>query len=207
MAGPRHPAPAALAAGPRRGRRVHRRRRLHRPVDRLLPQPGRRPRSRIVVLEATFAGYGASGRNGGWVTAAAARLAAPATPGARGAAGVRDLRSSSATRWTRSAAGLRRRGHRRDLVKGGKLTVATSAAQQARLRAPARAANAPGATDADVVRYLDARDLDGRVQRARRARRRCTRRTAPACSPPRWSPGWPRAVAAGAACRSTRRPR
>src|SRR6185437_11231970 len=27
------------------------------------------PALRIIVLEATFAGYGASGRNGGWVTA------------------------------------------------------------------------------------------------------------------------------------------
>ena len=27
------------------------------------------PRSRVVVLEAAFAGFGASGRNGGWVTA------------------------------------------------------------------------------------------------------------------------------------------
>src|ERR1700746_3405609 len=49
------------------------------------------PGLRIVMLEAAFAGYGASGRNGGWVTAglpgSRARYAAPP----QGRNGVREL--------------------------------------------------------------------------------------------------------------------
>src|ERR1700752_1996836 len=56
----------------------------------------RRPDARIVVLEAAFAGYGASGRNGGWVTsempgsrARYARAAGGPAGGAGLAGGVR----------------------------------------------------------------------------------------------------------------------
>ena len=68
MAGTRHPAAAALAAGQHR-------------ADVCIVGAGYTglwtayylsradPALRIVVLEASFAGYGASGRNGGWVTA------------------------------------------------------------------------------------------------------------------------------------------
>src|SRR5215471_13123438 len=57
---------------------------------------GMRPDLRVVVLDAAFAGYGASGRNGGWVTAALpgsrARYAhGPGIAGRAGAAGVREL--------------------------------------------------------------------------------------------------------------------
>ena len=59
------------------------------------------PALRIVVLEASFAGFGASGRNGGWVTATC-RGHGPATPGTRGARTASASSSgSSATRLTR----------------------------------------------------------------------------------------------------------
>src|ERR1700747_830874 len=45
------------------------------------------PALRIVVLEASFAGYGASGRNGGWGTAELPGAGARYHPGPRGAGG------------------------------------------------------------------------------------------------------------------------
>ena len=49
------------------------------------------PALRIVMLEANFAGYGASGRNGGWVTSALPGSRARYARGPRGRDGVRDL--------------------------------------------------------------------------------------------------------------------
>ena len=60
------------------------------------------PGLRIVVLEASFAGFGASGRNGGWVTADLAGITGPlrqAPLAARPASA--SLSGSSATRSTR----------------------------------------------------------------------------------------------------------
>ena len=51
----------------------------------------RRPDARIVVLEAAFAGYGASGRNGGWVTSELPGSRAIYSRGPGGASGVRAL--------------------------------------------------------------------------------------------------------------------
>src|ERR1700678_3321599 len=52
---------------------------------------GLRPGLKIVVLEAAFVGYGASGRNGGWVTAELPGSRAPYAPGPGGGAGGRGL--------------------------------------------------------------------------------------------------------------------
>jgi hypothetical protein len=49
------------------------------------------PGLRIIVLEESFAGFGASGRNGGWVTAALPGSRARYAMHPRGARGVRDL--------------------------------------------------------------------------------------------------------------------
>ena len=59
------------------------------------------PGLRIVVLEASFAGFGASGRNGGWVTATlpGSRARYASTRGARPASASSS--GSSATRSTR----------------------------------------------------------------------------------------------------------
>ena len=70
LASHRRRRPDAPAAPPRRhrGGRRDRGRRLHRPVDRVLPardRPGAADRDR----RGEFAGFGASGRNGGWCSA------------------------------------------------------------------------------------------------------------------------------------------
>jgi glycine/D-amino acid oxidase-like deaminating enzyme len=93
------------------------------------------PRSRVVVLEAAFAGYGASGRNGGWVTSELPGSRARYARGPRGVAGVRDL--EAALRDTVDEVGrvCAAESIAADFVKGGRLSVATSPAQLARLRA------------------------------------------------------------------------
>ncbi len=70
------------------------------------------PGLRIVLLEASFAGFGASGRNGGWVTAGLPGSRARYAGHPRGRDGVA---SSSATprHGGRGGQGLLRRGHRR----------------------------------------------------------------------------------------------
>src|SRR3984885_16193803 len=52
---------------------------------------GLRPGARIVVLESAFAGYGASGRNGGWVTSELPGSRARYARAAGGPAGVAAL--------------------------------------------------------------------------------------------------------------------
>ncbi len=93
------------------------------------------PGLRIVVLEAEFVGFGASGRNGGWLSAELAGSAAGYARGPQGRDGV-----------TRLAAALRatvgevldvcaQEGIEADQVKGGVLSVARSSAQLERLEA------------------------------------------------------------------------
>jgi glycine/D-amino acid oxidase-like deaminating enzyme len=91
------------------------------------------PALRVVVLEAEFAGFGASGRNGGWVTAA--------LPGSRsgyarrgGDSGVQAL--EAALRDTVDEVGrvCAAEGIDADYVKGGQVSVATSVPQLERLR-------------------------------------------------------------------------
>ena len=96
---------------------------------------GLSPRSRVVVLEAAFAGYGASGRNGGWVTAELPGSRDRYARGPRGAAGVRDL--EAALRDTVDEVGrvCAAESIAADFLKGGRLAVATTPAQLARLRA------------------------------------------------------------------------
>jgi glycine/D-amino acid oxidase-like deaminating enzyme len=96
---------------------------------------GMRPSLRVVVLEAAFAGYGASGRNGGWVTATLPGSRARYGRGPGGAAGVRAL--EAALRATVDEVGrvCAAEGIAADFVKGGNISVATSPSQLARLRA------------------------------------------------------------------------
>ena len=92
------------------------------------------PSLRITVLEARFAGFGASGRNGGWLAGLA--------PGSRDLLAKRHGRDSVIT-WQRMLNETvdevidvtRREGIDADIVKGGNLEVARTAAQAVRLRA------------------------------------------------------------------------
>ncbi len=121
------------------------------------------PALRIVMLEANFAGYGASGRNGGWVTSALPGSRAKYARGPRGRDGVRDLEQHLRDTVDEVARVCTAEGIDASFVKGGELSVATSAAQDARLRhrlAEERAwGDGPG-----IVRYLEGRELAGRLR-------------------------------------------
>jgi glycine/D-amino acid oxidase-like deaminating enzyme len=120
------------------------------------------PGMRIVVLEAAFAGFGASGRNGGWVTAELPGSRARYADGPRGAEGVRALERELRDTVDEVARVCKEEGIDAGLVKGGTLTVATSPAQDARLREHLGRERAWGEAE-DAVRYLDLDELTARV--------------------------------------------
>jgi glycine/D-amino acid oxidase-like deaminating enzyme len=123
---------------------------------------GLRPGWRIVVLEAAFAGYGASGRNGGWVTAALPGSRARYARAAGGPAGVRAL--EEALRGTVDEVGqvCAAESIDCDFTKGGTLAVATSPAQLARMRAGLAGIREWGDGD-DVYQFLTRDETRARV--------------------------------------------
>ncbi|MGH3186679.1 MAG: NAD(P)/FAD-dependent oxidoreductase [Streptosporangiaceae bacterium] len=124
------------------------------------------PGLRIIVLEANFAGYGASGRNGGWVTAGLPGSRERYAMHPRGREGVRALERHLRETVDEVARVCRDEGIEAGLVKGGTLTVATTPAQEARLRRTLAAQRAWG-DDELVVRYLDKTELAARLRVAR----------------------------------------
>jgi glycine/D-amino acid oxidase-like deaminating enzyme len=117
------------------------------------------PTLRIVVLEAEVAGYGASGRNGGWCSALfPASSAALARLGGRPGA----LEQHRAMRATvdEVARVARAEGIDAHLAKGGTITLARSPAQWRRARAEVTAARSWGRGE-DDLRLLDAREATG----------------------------------------------
>ena len=180
---------------------MHRRRRVHRAVDRLLPRRAA-PRLRIVVLEAAFAGYGASGRNGGWVTA---ELPGSRARYARAAGGTRACgrsRRRCGPRWTRWAGSARPSRSTATSSGAARLSVATTPAQLARLRDGLAGIREWGDGD-DVYQFLSRDETRARVNVAG-ALGGLYAPPAPGSSPPRWRPGSPPRPS-GAAWRSTRR--
>ena len=125
------------------------------------------PGLRIIVLEETFAGFGASGRNGGWVTAALpgsrSRYAQSVSGPPRGREGVRELERHLRETVDEVARVCAAEDIDAGLVKGGTLSVATSAAQDARLRQHLEHERAWG-DGPGIVRYLDKNELAERVQ-------------------------------------------
>src|ERR1700735_4800917 len=95
---------------------------------------GLRPELRVVVLEAAFAGYGASGRNGGWVTAELPGSRARYARGPGGVAGVLALEDALRSTVDEIGRVCEAESIDCDFVKGGRLSVATTASQLARLR-------------------------------------------------------------------------
>ncbi len=121
------------------------------------------PGLRIVLLEASFAGFGASGRNGGWVTATLPGSRARYASHPRGQAAVRELERQLRDTVDEVARVCAAEGIDAGLVKGGTLTVATSAAQDTRLRRRLEQERAWG-DDSGIVRYLSREELDERVR-------------------------------------------
>ena len=144
------------------------------------------PDLRVVVLEQRFAGYGASGRNGGWLTNSI-------TGGrdryvrAHGAAAAHALQVALNDTVDEVLRVVDAEGIDADVARGGELTVATNAAQWARLQDVVAAEMRWG--DTDVV-LLDADRARGRVA-VSGLRGAAWQPHAARCSRRGWWPGWP----------------
>ena len=123
---------------------------------------GLRPGLRIVVLEAAFAGYGASGRNGGWVTAELPGSRARYARAAGGAAGVRALEDALRSTVDEVGRVCAAESISCDFVKGGRLSVATTPSQLARLREGLAALRSWGDGE-DVYQFLTGEETRTRV--------------------------------------------
>ena len=120
------------------------------------------PSLRIVVLEREFAGFGASGRHGGWVMGS---FSGPARVYERNGGRARVLALRHAMFEAVDEVGRFLVEHRvdADYVKSGALTVALNQPQLARVRAGVDEEHALGLS-ADDVRELPRDDLEGRVR-------------------------------------------
>lgn len=108
------------------------------------------PDLRVVVLEQRFAGFGASGRNGGWLTnsVTSGREGYAASHGRDAAIAQQRALNDSVEEVIAVAA---REGIDADIVKGGELEVARNPSQLARLQAFASAEQAWPHTDVEVM--------------------------------------------------------
>lgn len=120
------------------------------------------PSLRVVLIDREFAGFGASGRNGGWLSA---ELAGSRERYARdhGQQGVTDLLRAMRHAVDEVIAITEREGVDADIVKGGVVEVARNAAQVSRLREHLMSERQWGATDEDVM-LLSRDELDGRIR-------------------------------------------
>jgi glycine/D-amino acid oxidase-like deaminating enzyme len=108
-----------------------------------------RPDARVVVLEREVAGYGPSGRNGGWVSSG---IAGSAQVYARQSGMDAVLRATQETYRTVDEIGsvVAREGIACGFVKAGALTVATTEPQRQRLLTGIRTARRLGLDESDV---------------------------------------------------------
>ncbi|GAA3447447.1 NAD(P)/FAD-dependent oxidoreductase [Planomonospora venezuelensis] len=121
-----------------------------------------RPDLRVVVLEKEFAGYGASGRNGGWLVG---ELAGTPERYARthGEEAARRFQRVMFDTVDEVVAAAGAEGIEADVVKGGVTTVATNAAQDRRLHASLAHARRWGWTE-DDVRLLEPAEREERLR-------------------------------------------
>lgn len=120
-----------------------------------------KPEWRVVVIEREFAGFGASGRNGGWLSAESVgqfrRYAA-----SRGADAARSLQREMFQAVRESVDVARREGFGACVAENGVIHVATSQPQLTRARSHIRAMREQGWGEDDVVE-LTAHDVARRV--------------------------------------------
>ncbi|WP_172978276.1 FAD-binding oxidoreductase [Microbacterium sp. SYP-A9085] len=120
-----------------------------------------RPGWKIVVIEREFAGFGASGRNGGWMSAEPAgqfrRYAA-----SRGADAARALQTEMFGAVRESVEVARQEGFGESVAENGLIHVATSKPQLSRARAHLRAMRQQGWGDEDASE-LSADEVGSRV--------------------------------------------
>ncbi|MET0954947.1 MAG: FAD-binding oxidoreductase [Cryobacterium sp.] len=114
------------------------------------------PKLRIVIVEQRFAGYGASGRNGGWLTnsVTGGREQYLQSHGRRAATDFQAAMNDTVDEVIRVAAV---EGIDADIVKGGEFTVAYDRPQQHRLEAAVRAEQTWAHTDVQLLTAADAR--------------------------------------------------
>ena len=121
-----------------------------------------RPDLEIVVLERDVAGFGASGRNGGWLSDHFSTPLA-AMERSHGRAGVLALRQAMRDSIDEVLAVCREEGIDADVVKSGILSVARGPAQDRRLAEHVRADRQWGATESELVE-LDRPALEQRLR-------------------------------------------
>jgi glycine/D-amino acid oxidase-like deaminating enzyme len=119
------------------------------------------PDLRIVMLEKEFAGFGASGRNGGWLSSELAG-SRPGYASTHGRQGVVDLLRAMRAAVDEVIAVASAEGIEADIVKDGLLHVARNQAQVARLHDSLEFEREWGA-EPDDFRLLSRDELDGRV--------------------------------------------
>ena len=113
------------------------------------------PELRIVIVEQRFAGYGASGRNGGWLTnsVTGGRAQYLRSHGRVAATDFQAAMNDTVDEVIRVAAA---EGIDADIVKGGEFTVAYDRPQQRRLEAAVRAEQTWAHTDVELLTAADA---------------------------------------------------
>jgi len=120
------------------------------------------PGARIAVLEARHVGYGASGRNGGWLSGKMVGLRRHLANGPHGQAGVLALQRACFDAISDILALLHEHGHDVDAAHSGYLQVARTPAEQQRINDAVAADHNAGLTE-DDVRILGERELRERV--------------------------------------------
>ena len=120
------------------------------------------PTLRIVVLEAAHVGFGASGRNGGWLSGELAGSRATYAKAAGGRDPVVRLQRTMFSSVDEVIDVLAREGIDADVKKGGSLYVARNAAQLERLRAELAYEREWGFSD--DYRWLERAELEQRVR-------------------------------------------
>ena len=151
-----------------------------------------------------MAGFGASGRNGGWCSALFATSDA-ALARQHGVEAMRAMRRAMQETVDVVGASAASEGIDCHFAKGGSIDLVRSEAQRARALDEVDEARALGFGE-DDLRWLGPDETRGGHRRRGRARARRSRRTAPCCSRRSWPAGWPTPSSA-TACASTSTPR